>query len=193
MNGQVASPSMGLLPDTQNCGLRMRWKCRERFPRHRLQRKRPVSNPGVHHDTCDTHVPWRMSVSLSRGGVESVPGIPRAYATRNFAYLVRGPCWDYWRGTFLSPKQGLHCMTISKHMWHNIHCVSWYGRLHRLFNSLFSEQNWIHYSFVLLVLFRGIRRYQIYWIILPKTRNSPSFHRLELSYINKTRQVVWNH
>ena len=26
---------MGLLPDTQNCGLRMRRECRERFPRHR--------------------------------------------------------------------------------------------------------------------------------------------------------------
>ena len=27
---------MGLLPDTQNCGLRMRRECRERFPRHRV-------------------------------------------------------------------------------------------------------------------------------------------------------------
>ena len=26
---------MGLLPDTENCGLRMRLECRERFPRHR--------------------------------------------------------------------------------------------------------------------------------------------------------------
>ena len=25
---------MGLLPDTQNCGLRMRRECRERFPLH---------------------------------------------------------------------------------------------------------------------------------------------------------------
>ena len=27
--------AMGLLPDTQNCGLRMRRECRERFPLHR--------------------------------------------------------------------------------------------------------------------------------------------------------------
>ena len=27
--------SMGLLLETQNCGLRMRRECRERFPRHR--------------------------------------------------------------------------------------------------------------------------------------------------------------
>ena len=46
------------LPDTQNVGLRMRWECRERFPRHRLQRKLPVSDPGMHHGTCVTHVPW---------------------------------------------------------------------------------------------------------------------------------------
>ena len=28
--------AMGLLPDTKNCGLRMRGKNRERFPRHQL-------------------------------------------------------------------------------------------------------------------------------------------------------------
>ena len=32
-----------------------------------------------------------MSGSLTHGSGESVPGIPGAYATRNFAYLVRGP------------------------------------------------------------------------------------------------------
>ena len=36
-NGLVTNrgQSMGLLPDTQNCVLYMRWECRERFPRHR--------------------------------------------------------------------------------------------------------------------------------------------------------------
>ena len=28
-------PTMGLLPDTQHCGVRMRRECRERFPRLR--------------------------------------------------------------------------------------------------------------------------------------------------------------
>ena len=59
---------MGLLPDTWNCGLRMRRECRERFPRHQLQRKPLVSNPGMHHGTCVVHVPWCMSGSLTRGG-----------------------------------------------------------------------------------------------------------------------------
>ena len=79
---------MGLLPDTQNCGLRMCLACRERFPCHRLQRKLPVSDPDMRHGTCVAHVPWCMSGSLTRGGGENVPS---ACATRNFTYLARGP------------------------------------------------------------------------------------------------------
>ena len=59
--------SLGLLPDTQNYGLRMRQECRERFPHHRLQRKPLVSDPGMHHGTCSTHVPWCMSEPRWRG------------------------------------------------------------------------------------------------------------------------------
>ena len=61
----------------------------ERFPRHRLQRKPQVSDPGMHHVTCVTHVPWCMSGSLIRVGGENVPGIPGAWATHNIAYLAR--------------------------------------------------------------------------------------------------------
>ena len=84
----------GLLPDAKNCGLRMRLECWERFPRHRLQRKPLVSDPGVHHGTCVTRVPWCMLGSLTRGGGENVPGIPGACATCNFTYLARGPCFN---------------------------------------------------------------------------------------------------
>ena len=89
---------MGLLPDTQNCGLRMRWECRERFPHQRPQRKTLVSDPGMHHGTCVTHVPWCMSGSLTCGGGENVPGIPGACATRNFTNLARGP-WSISHAT----------------------------------------------------------------------------------------------
>ena len=68
--------SMCLLPDTQNYGMRMRLECRECFPHHRLQRKPLISDPGMHHGTCVTHVPWCMSGSLTRGSGENVPGIP---------------------------------------------------------------------------------------------------------------------
>ena len=80
---------MGLLPDTLNRGLRMRRECWERFPRRQLQRKPLVSDPGMHHARSVMHVG-----SLTRGGGENVPGIPGAYETRNFTYLVRGPTYD---------------------------------------------------------------------------------------------------
>ena len=51
-NGDVDDSVMGLLPDAQNSGLRMRRECRDPFPRHRLQRKPLVSDPGMHHGTC---------------------------------------------------------------------------------------------------------------------------------------------
>ena len=69
----------------------MRRECQERFSRHRLQRKVLVSDPGMHHGTCVTHVPWCMTGSLTCGGGEIVPGIPGACETRNFPYLARGP------------------------------------------------------------------------------------------------------
>ena len=69
----------------------MHRECRERFPCHRFQRKPVVSDPGMHHGTCVTHVPWYMSGSLTRGDGENVPGIPGACTTRNFTYLVRSP------------------------------------------------------------------------------------------------------
>ena len=50
------------------------------FPRRRFQRKPLVSDPGMHHGTCVTHVPWCMSGSLTCGDGENVPGIPGACA-----------------------------------------------------------------------------------------------------------------
>ena len=82
---------MGLLSDTKNDRLRMRRECRESFPCHRLERKPLVSDSGMHHGTCVTHVPWCMSGSLTRCGAENVAGIPGAWAARNFTYLARGP------------------------------------------------------------------------------------------------------
>ena len=65
------------------------------FPTRRLQRKPPVSDPGMHHGTCVTHVPWCMSGSLTCAGRENVPGIPQRMRTRNFTYLARGPSYNF--------------------------------------------------------------------------------------------------
>ena len=82
---------MDLLPDRQTCGLCMRRECREPFPRQRLQRKLLVIDPGMHHGTCVTLVPWSMSGSITRVGGENVPGIPGACTARRFANLIKGP------------------------------------------------------------------------------------------------------
>ena len=81
--------------DTQNCRLRKRQECRERFSHHRLQKKPLVSDPGMHHGVCVTQVPWCMSESLNSGGRGKVPGFPGACGIRNFAYLVWGQCNRY--------------------------------------------------------------------------------------------------
>ena len=73
-----------------------------------LQMKALVRDPSMHYGSCVTHVPWCMSGLLTRvtgkhvgianqGDGETVPGIPGAYATRNFTYLARGPwsCLSY--------------------------------------------------------------------------------------------------
>ena len=54
------------------------------FPRRRLQRKPLISDPGMHHGTCVTHVPWCMLASLASGGGENVPGIPGTCAPAIF-------------------------------------------------------------------------------------------------------------
>ena len=66
--------NMGLLPDTQNCGLRVHRECRERFP----------ATSG-----------WR-SRHASRHVRDGIPGILGACATpRNVAYLVRSPWFNF--------------------------------------------------------------------------------------------------
>ena len=67
---------------------------------HAPGRKALVCDPGIHHGTCATHLPWCMSGSLTRCGGENVLGISSACTTRNFTYLARGPCLiKYWHGT----------------------------------------------------------------------------------------------
>ena len=62
----------------------------EHFPHQWLQRTPlAISDPGRHHDTWPTHVPWCMLESLTRSGRENVPGIPRTCAVQNLTYLTR--------------------------------------------------------------------------------------------------------
>ena len=143
---------MGLLPDMLNCGLRMRRECRERFSRHRFQSKPLVNDPGMHHDTCVTHVSWCMSGSLIRGGGENVRGIPGACATRNFTYLARGPwtsCWSHidnqirlfevpWRSVDITV---MVCMTLTGYI-----CL--YGRASQVnISNPYPSPKWLYCAF----------------------------------------------
>ena len=69
------------------------------FPRHWLQRKTLVSDPGMHHGTCVTHVPWCMSGSLVPDGGENVPGIPGACALAIFRIWQEAHGVEIWTGT----------------------------------------------------------------------------------------------
>ena len=81
--GACRTRNLRIWQEAKNCGMRMRREYQERFPRHRLQRKSLVSDPGMHHGTCVTHVPWCISGSLTRDCRGNVPGIPGACRTRN--------------------------------------------------------------------------------------------------------------
>ena len=129
---------MGLLTDSQNCGLRMGRECRERFPRHRIQWKPLISDPGMHQGTCVTYVPWCMSGSQTSGGGKNVPGIPGACATRNFAYLERGQ-WHGHTLSFTGPMCGKSSAFQHNGLIIKIFCCFFGVTLNRLLNKQLSS------------------------------------------------------
>ena len=102
---------MGLLPDTENCSLRVRWECRKRVPHHRLQRKPLISyrhaSRHVRHVRAVMHVGianprWRGKRSRHSGCMRN----PRFYVSgkrpheqRINPHLSTMTSWDgkaYW-------------------------------------------------------------------------------------------------
>ena len=107
------------------------------FPRRRFQSKSLVSDPGMHHGTCVTHVPWCMSGSLIRRDGENVPGIPGACAPAILRIWqeAHGMClcwwllwcwlsgvgrsgcqrlyWCWWINTFIPMPKTAHKYTVS--------------------------------------------------------------------------------
>ena len=101
LDGTCSYQEPGAITEWASCQMSKLWVAHApgmsgTLPHHRLQRKPLVSDPGMNHGTCVTHVPWCMSRSLTRGGEENVPGIPGACATRKFTYLARRPCSQLW-------------------------------------------------------------------------------------------------
>ena len=95
----IPQHTMVLLSDTWNCRLRMRREYQECFPCHWLQRKPPVSNPGMYHDTCVMQVPWCMSGLLTWVAGKTVPAVP-AHAQSAILCICR-EAYAKQNGTFL--------------------------------------------------------------------------------------------
>ena len=85
------SHSMGLLPDTSNCGLSMRPECRQHSPRHRELAILPCIAARASRTCRDACWDRYLTVTSQVGGGGNVPGIPGACATYNFTYLIRSP------------------------------------------------------------------------------------------------------
>ena len=98
-------------------------------PRRQFQRKPLVSDPGMHHGTCVTHVPWCMSGSLTCDDGENVPGIPGACAPA----ILR--IWQEAHGDARSPGANIHSIGSDKECWDNfaemalLWAFNWHERL----------------------------------------------------------------
>ena len=86
--------TMGLLPDTQNCGCACAGNAGNVFPVTAGKRSRHASRH-VRHARAVMHAGIaNLRYPLKSAAGENVPGIPGACATCNFTYLVRGP-WNH--------------------------------------------------------------------------------------------------
>ena len=156
----------------------MRRECRKRFPRHRLQRKRLVSDPGMYHGTCVTHVPRCISGSLTPDGRENVPGIPGACTTRKFTYLTRGP-WHLY-------KLMVVWYTIKHNRWSvRGWIISWHRFCFSLNNYFLKETSTVHSGCILITNHKlsGWWHNQYFQNILMRLRRSFSTHIYKLPII----------
>ena len=112
---------VGWLLYTCNCGLHMRQKCRERFPRHlglAIPTCITAHKSRTRRDACWDR--W-LAVFFEVGGGENVPGIPGSCTTRNSTYLVRVP----WQDS--EERRQLHrwIASVSKYLQQMPWYVSW--------------------------------------------------------------------
>ena len=105
---------MGPLPDTQNCGFRMRRRreCRERVPRQRGLAIPTCITARASHTCREACRDRQLMVSIEVAGGENVPGDSRRMRNLNFTYLARGPCesMDYNRDIFRKTERYVICI-----------------------------------------------------------------------------------
>ena len=102
----------------------MRRECQGRFPRHHgLAIPTCITTRASRtcRDACRDHL---LAVSLEVGGGENVSGIPSACATRNFTYLVRGPCHIFMNRQLL-----IQTKTLERYCTNLVHICFRYARI----------------------------------------------------------------
>ena len=89
-----------------------------------------VSDPDMHHGTCVMHVPWCMPGSLTGGGRESVPCIPRAYQERVMTKKWgRLTCWSPTTSVTSQKRCPVHRSCIRLTKWDELVESSWKCKL----------------------------------------------------------------
>ena len=114
--------------------LRMCRECRERYPHQRLLRKPLVSDPGIHHGTCVTHVPWCMSGLQTRGGRGKRSRHSRRMCNQQF---------------YVSGKRPM-CGVAVHFTYHSAFC-------RRHFQVYFREWKLLYFDWYSLMMFSGVR------------------------------------
>ena len=131
------------------------------FPRHRLQRKPLVCDPGMHHGTCVTHMPWCMSGSRWR---VKRSRHSRRMRTRNFPYLARGPCRSsrrQWRKTVMTSHRWLNAFALEiPEIYTNL--STWYGILSQILIS-FTPCGFKSMDIQLLCCCKNMKKYEWVW------------------------------
>ena len=84
-------------------------ECRESFPHNKLQRKSLVSDPDMHHGTCDTHVPAVMHIEIANPQWRK----KRSQRMRHPQFYVsaRGPWYDKSHGLAVGRTTRVHIRT----------------------------------------------------------------------------------
>ena len=105
-------------------------------PRRQFQRKPLVSDPGMHHGTCVTHVPWCMSGSLTCDDGGNVPGIPGACAPA----ILR--IWQEAHTTIRPTEQWVYGKTNKQEVLKYLVCTEW-GKLIK--TAMYTRKVYFHY------------------------------------------------
>ena len=131
------------------------------FPRRRIQRKTRVSDPGMHHGTCVTHVPWCMSGLLTCGGGENVPGIPGACAPAIWRIWqeAHGDSVIFFRWCQQLPKQFYYL--IPSRIFTHVNVTLFQILGHKQSGAITRSKIWKNLSWGIMLNFSCVLRYAV--------------------------------